>query len=68
MPADLNWDDSKGEYIKPDDPRYVSPDSNISPYAHAVRHLDEAEEFSSTGELNALIGIGWALLAIARKR
>jgi len=76
MPADQNWDDSKGEYIKPDDPRYVSPDSNVSPYAHAVRHLDRAEDGmkgwyeKSQPQVfsDALIGIGWALLAIARKR
>lgn len=36
MPADLNWNDEKGTY---EDPQY-SPD----PYAHAVRHLDEAED------------------------
>lgn len=52
------------------------PEYDPSPYAHAMRHLDEAEDLSeSWGDrsapdkviANALIGIGWALLAIARK-
>jgi hypothetical protein len=45
-----------------------SPD----PYAHAVRHLDAAEDMKESTHLeeatvDALIGIGWALLAIAKK-
>jgi hypothetical protein len=46
------------------DPAY-SPD----PYAHAVRHLDAAEDRAETQGANqaaileALLGIGWALLA-----
>jgi hypothetical protein len=52
------------------------PEYSPSPYAHAVRHLDTAEEYTDAVKrvsmenamVNALIGIGWALLAIASKR
>jgi hypothetical protein len=54
------------------DPEY-SPDA----YAHAVRHLDAAEDqieqrvqtdlHIKKATAEALLGIGWALLAIAKK-
>lgn len=49
------------------DPKY-SPD----PYAHAVRHLDAAEDELEhlnyeQSQKEALIGIGWALLAVASR-
>ena len=53
------------------DPEY-SPD----PYAHAVRHLDAAEENAiyaandathQQATIDALLGIGWALLAVAKR-
>ena len=47
------------------DPAY-SPE----PYAHAVRHLDAAEDIATEklaiAAVEALLGIGWALLAVAK--
>ena len=54
------------------------PEYDPNPYPHAMRHLDAAEEWihqygehpellEVVAEIHALLGIGWALLAIARK-
>jgi predicted cobalt transporter CbtA len=76
MPADIGWNDEKGVYENATGGNVESPEYSPDPYAHAVRHLDKAEDgmadwFEKSQpqvHSDALIGIGWALLAIARKR